>query len=414
MRVLWFEISIPGKYKNMNNPTAGWQDSLEELVRRDKRLELYIAFEGKENDVEKVIDGVTYIPIAPKYSFRERLRGMISWKVSRDKLIPMAVKIVEKVQPEIIQVFGSEWCWGQVQLYTKIPVVIHMQGSIPSYYNARMPPDYSELDIVKYNGLNLRKQILSWMQRKKYTTWVEQEIRTLQSVHFYMGRTEWDKTIVNLYNSKARYFYCSEALRPAIVDIKEGWKLNKEKHTFRIITIGVGTFWKGVDTILRTAILLKKQEFNFEWYLCGDMSVKKVVEYKENNTFEENNVKILGFVSADKLVKLLLESDLYVHTSYIDNSPNSICEAQYLGLPIISTYVGGIPSLIENGKEGVLIPANDPFMLTEKILQYSNNIVAYMSMGKASRQRAMERHNPIKIMKDLISCYQTIIEDTKA
>lgn len=103
-----------------------------------------------------MIDGVAYIPIVPKYSYLERLRKTMSWEVSRDKLIPMAVKIVEEIRPDIIQVFGSEWCWGQVQLYTNIPVVIHMQGSIPPYYNARLPPNYSELDIVRYNGLNLR------------------------------------------------------------------------------------------------------------------------------------------------------------------------------------------------------------------------------------------------------------------
>lgn len=72
-----------------------------------------------------------------------------------------------------------------------------------------------------------------------------------------MGRTEWDKAIVSLYNSEAKYFYCSEALRPAILNVNEGWKRNREKHTFRIITTGVSTFWKGVDTILRTSILLK-------------------------------------------------------------------------------------------------------------------------------------------------------------
>lgn len=412
LRVLWFEISIPNKYYKTGNPTNGWQDSLEEIVRKDERVELYISFEGKKDDKKKVIDGVTYIPIVPKYSYLERLRNTMSWEVSRNILIPMAVKVVEEIRPDIIQVFGSEWCWGQVQLYTNIPVVIHMQGSIPPYYNARLPPNYSELDIVRYNGLNLRKQLISWMHRKKYKTWVDQEIRTLRSVRFYMGRTEWDKAIVSLYNSKAKYFYCSEALRPAILNVKEGWKMNREKHTFRIITTGVSTFWKGADTILRTAILLKKLGFNFEWHLCGVMYVQNIIEYKEKNSFEENNVRIHGFVNSDKLVELLLESDLYVHTAYIDNSPNAICEAQYLGMPIIATYVGGVPSLIEQGKDGVLIPANDPFMLAEKILQYSNNMSAFVYMGKASRNRAMHRHSPINITNDLFSCYQAIIEET--
>lgn len=127
--------------------------------------------------------------------------------------------------------------------------------------------------------------------------------------------------------------------------------------------------------------------------------------------YKDNDITIAGFLNPSQLKDLLMSANLYVHTAYIDNSPNAICEAQYLGMPIVATYVGGIPSLIDNNKEGILIPANDPFTLAGKIIELSKNEDLCMAMGKASMDRARERHNPDNIVKDLMFCYKSIVKD---
>jgi len=63
----------------------------------------------------------------------------------------------------------------------------------------------------------------------------------------------------------------------------------------------------------------------------------------------------LGSLEVNEMVEAMKISRFMVHPSYIDNSPNSICEAQILGLPVVATNVGGVESLIENGKTGLLI-----------------------------------------------------------
>lgn len=81
----------------------------------------------------------------------------------------------------------------------------------------------------------------------------------------------------------------------------------------------------------------------------------------------------MGNVQADRLVDLLCSSTMLVHTAYIENSPNAICEAQYLGVPVISTMVGGIASLVRNGKDGKLVAANDPWQLANAIIELVND-----------------------------------------
>lgn len=414
MRVLWFEISEPCRYNPQKLPVGGWQDALQDVVIKHNDVKLAIAFEHHGYGEKKEIDGVKYYPINTTYNFLERQRNKAGWEIVIEKTLDKALAIVNNFKPDVIHVFGSEWCFGLLAERTDVPVVIHMQGSIPPYNNALMPPLYSVLDLIIGMGWNLHMQFNAWLGRKKDRSRLAMEERILRAVKYYMGRTEWDKNIVRLYHPDCIYFYCSEALRQSFLQTALTWRPPRNKR-FKIVTTGISTFWKGVETILRTAHILKERGFEFEWVCAGKMNGlnKKIVEFKEKMRYEDNNVRIAGFLNANELHDLLMSADLYVHTAYIDNSPNAVCEAQYLGMPIIATYVGGIPSLIENGKEGILVPANDPFTLAGKIIELSNDEQACVDIGKASRKRAMDRHNPENIYNDLLNCYKSIIKEEK-
>lgn len=112
----------------------------------------------------------------------------------------------------------------------------------------------------------------------------------------------------------------------------------------------------------------------------------------------------------DTLVNELCSSTCYVHSSYIDNSPNSLCEAQYLGVPAIATNVGGISSLVEDGKTGLLFPANDPYTLAAIIKHtVTDNHAKMQYLSENEKSIAIARHNPQKISDNLLLIYQSII-----
>lgn len=414
MKVLWFEVSVPGRYLGNGAIIGGWQDSLEDIVRELPEIELYIAFEGKKGDRSKKVGSVTYIPIVPVYSkIKDKIFEKLDyWSLNRDKMIPLAISIINDVNPDIIHVFGSEWCWGQVAKYVSQPVVIHMQGSIPPYQNAFYPPGYNLKDYFSFNGIHLNR---SWNQywlsiNNAHRAEIEEE--TLKIVSNYMGRTMWDRNIVKLYNPTADYYYCSEALRPAVLKSQNKWSFN-HKSKLRLVTVGCTSLLKGIDTILRTAKILKKHNVDFEWFLVGKLWIKDFMQYKENIRFEDVNVKLTGFLDAEALVELLLSSTIYVHTAYIDNSPNSICEAQYLGVPVISTFVGGIPSLVKNGEDGILVPANDPYTLSSMIMSLYGDREKMQEFSISAMEKAKKRHSTSQITQDLLTCYKSIISKTK-
>lgn len=409
MKVLWFEVTVPGKYKSEKAPVSGWQDSLEHVVRTCEDIELTIAFEGSEGMKPKELESVKYIPLVPHYSFWDKkYRNNADRWNKADKVVPLAVKCVEDVKPDLIHCFGTEWEFGQVAKYTDIPVVIHMQGCIAPYNDALYPPGYSISDKILQAGFNVKKQWHIWRSKKFNHTWADMEQSNFRAVCNYMGRTEWDRQLVELFHPGARYFHVEEALRPSFMENAQQWQPKAGNHKLRLITTGCSSHWKGMDTLLKTAHVLKEHGVDFEWLVAGNMGIKDEVEKKERLKFADNNVNILGFTGPEELQRLLLSSDMYVHTAYIDNSPNSVCEAQYLGLPIISTNVGGISSLVVDGMEGKLIPANSCYNMAYEIMSLAKDTNRQKMYSENGMRHAHERHEPGHIIEQLLKCYNAL------
>lgn len=118
-------------------------------------------------------------------------------------------------------------------------------------------------------------------------------------------------------------------------------------------------------------------------------------------------------MNEEELTSQLLRSSVYVHPSYIDNSPNSLCEAQMLGLPVIATNVGGVSTLISNGETGFLVPANAPYELAYLIKQLQQSQDLQTTIARKGAAAAALRHDRDTIAKALLSTYETIVTEWK-
>lgn len=92
-----------------------------------------------------------------------------------------------------------------------------------------------------------------------------------------------------------------------------------------------------------------------------------------------------------RLVELLARSSVFVLPSGIDKSPYSILEAMFAGLPVVSTFVGGIPEMVIDGETGLLVPPDDPAALADAIERLLGDDELRARMGRAGRARAHER-----------------------
>lgn len=410
MRVLWFEVSTPSRYAGDGFVLAAWQDSLERIAKTCPELELAIAFESADqNAVAKSIDGVTYYPLCMRYSSSELHRAKKTWSVNAEKLVPEMQKVINAFNPDLIHIFGTEWPFGLIAEHTSIPVVIHIQGAIVPYRNAAYPPGFSSSDDT-FKSFRPKRIKDALRAQSKMKTWEEQERRIWKAVSHYMGRTAWDEHLSFMMNPQRSYYHVEEALRIDFLTDNVVWH-RRDDGKCRLVTTGCSTFWKGPDMMLKTAKVLTDFGFDFEWLVAGSIpaDLQALVEKKAKTTFAANGVRFLGFTQPSDLKTLLCESSMYVHTAYIENSPNSICEAQCLGVPVVSTNVGGISTLVADGEEGLLVPANDPWQMAYCIMRLYGDKALCEKMSETSRKKALERHSDERIREQLMNTYKMIL-----
>lgn len=406
MRVLWFSVtpSLFNPHTNGHNG-GGWISSLESIVRTMPEIKLGVAFNfSKVSDYKYENDNVVYYPI-PQHR-QSHIQRLLKSDDTQAK-IAQYIDIIEDFKPDIIQIFGSENDFGLICDKVSIPTVIHMQGSIPPYYNALFPIGMNNFDFIFGRGLSIRNRYVGLRSEPSFRKRAGQEISVIKSCRFFMGRTGWDKNIVSLLNPSATYFHCEEALRDSFIKNLHPWKYqNREKA--KIISVISTPWYKGVDLILKTAQLLKKHTpLNFEWNIYGVKDIR-FYEQKYKIKASEVNVNLMGSASKDVIAAELADSSCYVHTSYIDNSPNSLCEAQIIGIPVLATFVGGIPSLVKDGC-GLLYPANDPFSLSGLIRRIVSDEKLALKISAAEISAAKQRHDPQQIGQSLLQIYNQIL-----
>jgi glycosyltransferase involved in cell wall biosynthesis len=108
-------------------------------------------------------------------------------------------------------------------------------------------------------------------------------------------------------------------------------------------------------------------------------------------------VHVLG-VRSD-VPRLLNAADVFVLSSDWEGSPLSVMEAMAAGTPVVSTAVGGVPELIEEGESGLLVPPGDARALDGAMQYLLDNPDVRTSMGAASAKRAME-HFDLRVMTE--------------
>ena len=134
-----------------------------------------------------------------------------------------------------------------------------------------------------------------------------------------------------------------------------------------------------------------------------DGSLQKCKEYAERKKLP---IRFTGKLSKEAWVQLSSEYDIFINTTNFDNTPVSVIEAMALGFPVISTRVGGIPYLLENRKDALLVPPNNVEAFVDAIVSLCSNDALCKSIVKNARDKVEEydweyvKHLWLKLLKE--------------
>jgi len=118
----------------------------------------------------------------------------------------------------------------------------------------------------------------------------------------------------------------------------------------------------------------------------------------------QDSVEITGVLSKEEWHKKSEDFDIFINTTNVDNTPISVIEAMALGLPVVSTNVGGLPYLIDDNKDGVLVDKEQPILMAKKIVEIiEENKSSFAKMARSKVENfdwSVVRKQWLKLLKN--------------
>jgi colanic acid/amylovoran biosynthesis glycosyltransferase len=164
----------------------------------------------------------------------------------------------------------------------------------------------------------------------------------------------------------------------------------------RLVCIGRLCEQKGQLLLLEAARQVRDAGHVFELVLAGDGEMRAECERLIQRHGLQGQVRITGWISAQQVRDELLAARAMVLPSFAEGLPVVIMEAMALQRPVLSTYVAGIPELVQPGRHGWLFPAGDASALAQAMVEcLSMPTTQLQAMGEQARERVLARHDAI-------------------
>lgn len=402
MKVLWItNVELPDAANSRGNNVVvgGWMHQTLNYIKNS--IELYVAACVSEKYDWIEINSVNYCGFTPEIDEIDFER------------------IIESIDPDCIHIWGSEYNHSYyvtkaARNLSKIEcTVLSIQGLVSVYaehYYDGLPPELIHRRTLKeFFGRRNIAQEKKMMELQGQT-----EISTFQMLENCIGRTDWDYACAKQMNPQIEYHFCGEILRESFYVNR--WKY--EECDKEVIFFSQAHYpIKGLHIMLRALPIIKEYYPAVVLRIVGNNPQKKAIFKRSSyekyicNLIHDNDlsnsIEWLGQLSENEMMLNYKKANVFVCSSSIENSSNSIGEAMLVGTPIVASDVGGIKSFMEHEKEGMLYHSTAVYMLADNVIRIFNSRSLAIQLGNNAHERAKKYHciedNLQRLIKSIIN-----------
>ena len=423
MKVLWVvNLILPAFAEAEGLPFSereGWLSGLYAAVRgagENRDLELAVAYPvapgGKSE--KKEWDGTVW------YGFTEDLTRP---EIYAERLEGDFAEILADFRPDLVHLFGTEFphtlaCLRALHDPERALVGIQgICGGIAEHYMAGLPENVQHEATIRDR---IRDDSLI-RQQEKFRIRAAHEREALTLARHVTGRTAYDERISGEINPERIYHPVNETLRSNFYTAARD---RKQIVPHRIFLPQGDYPLKGFHYLLQVLPELIGDYPDLTLVVAGNIVTGgdgrriplflRIGAYGRycNRLISKGHLRehviTTGRLSAERMCREMAASQVFVLPSEIENSPNSMGEAMLLGMPVIASDTGGIPSLITDKKEGLLVRPGDLEGLTAAIRQIFEEPVIADVYGENAKKRACVTHDPGRNLTALLKTYEQI------
>ena len=403
MRVLWITneplpeaLSLLDGREHVSESTGSWVCALSELM--GGRVALTVASPSTAVDAPKVLQGrsVTHV-LTPPSGY---------WK-----------QVHEMAAPDVVHIHGTEYPHALAYVRECGPegLVVSLQGLVSRclpYYDGGIPESVLRSDITIRDRV---RRDSHFDKKRDFERRAKCEEELLRLVHHVVGRTDWDREQSLAINPDICYHFCNEALRAPFYEGK--WSVEACRRSSIFICQGYyplkgfHMFLEALPEIVsrcpeasvRVAGPKIVRDDDFKGWLLLSGYGKYLRRMIADKGLEER-VEFIGELDAFGVRRELLGCNVAVLPSLIENSPNSLGEAQILGVPVVAAKVGGVPSMIKSPSEGLMYESGDDRGLAAAVVD------ALTSPWDSSLERAaaLKRHDRGTVVNTMSDIYREV------
>lgn len=334
-----------------------------------------------------------------------------------EKIVENAKRIIQESQPDIVHIWGTEFIHSAAfsiacsNLNKKSIIdiqgiqgclIYHMHDGIPDYWLRKK--NVGESSLLEY--------------RKNSVVDARREELTVNKAYYVLGRTNWDRKYVEQMKPNVRYMACQRVLRKQFYENKKQWNLNTCDQYRIFMSQGTSTH-KGVHYMLEALPYILKRYPNTIVRIGGispiDVNIRGNIpsyglylRHLISKLGLEEHVAFVGRLNEEEMINEYLNANIFVSASSVENNSNSICEAQFLGTPVISSFVGGLGDIIQDGETGIFYSPGDVRMLAGCVCDTFANPEKQEYMSENGKSVARQRHDRDKIAATMQEIYREV------
>jgi colanic acid/amylovoran biosynthesis glycosyltransferase len=180
-------------------------------------------------------------------------------------------------------------------------------------------------------------------------------------------------------------------------------------ETFEIVLVGRIESQKAQHILIRAIRLLRDRGRKVHLTLVGDGPTRPLIEQLIRELDVVKDVELTGAQNHDKVLDYYRRANAFVCSSYAEGLPVVLMEAMAMEIPCVSTWITGIPELIRDGVDGLLVPPASPEHIADAVERLITEPGLAERIGKAGRERIEDRYNLRKNIPALAQAFERFV-----
>ena len=337
-----------------------------------------------------------------------------------DSLVRAILAAVEEFSPDLVQIWGTEACWGLLSARGLLPcpTLLEMQGL------------KGQIAKVFFGGLTLSEQFhcigikellkrrTMYSDRRDFIRWSRYEEEIIRGNRFVDVQTPWLAAHVKAVNPAARLFHIDFPLRQPFYDV-DGWQGATRPTLF--CTAPYSSPFKGLHVAIRALHLLRRRVPDACLRIAGShqragLRQDGYIRWINRMIHEldlVNAIEWLGPLNAEQIVVELKNAAAVVIPTFIEGYGVALAEAMMVATPTVVSYAGGAGCLGKDEESCLFFPPGDEAMCAYQLERVLTDEALALRLSRESRKIAVLRNDRQRIVGRQLKIYRQVVETSQ-